>query len=95
MGVRHVGLVTGTGQFTLTPDRPRPAHAVRLGGVLSFPWWLGGRLGSVIAGRLVLPAVWKRNLRNLKRMVEATSANVSRSRRADRAAVSRRRGPRR
>ena len=43
MGVRHVGLVTGTGRFTLTPiDLGR---RTRFGWEesLRFPWWLGGR----------------------------------------------------
>ncbi len=42
MGVRHVGVVTGTGRFTLDTDRPRPAHAIQLGGIVDLPvvaWW--------------------------------------------------------
>jgi hypothetical protein len=70
MGVRHEGLVTGTGAFTLVPAAD--------GGTLfawaedlTFPWWLGGRLGELIGGQLVLKAIWKRNLRTLKRLVES------------------------
>lgn len=69
MGVRHTGLVTGTGRFTL--DR-----AVGGGTLfaweedLDFPWWLGGRLGEVVGGQLVLKAIWRRNLATLKRLVE-------------------------
>ncbi|MEP7113541.1 MAG: SRPBCC family protein [Ilumatobacteraceae bacterium] len=70
MGVRHVGVVTGTGRFTLTPidlgRRTRFAWAESL----TFPWWLGGPVGALIGGRVVLRAIWKRNLRELKRIVE-------------------------
>ena len=37
---------------------------------LSFPWWMGGEMGSVI-GAEVLRLVWRRNLGNLKRRVES------------------------
>ena len=36
---------------------------------LEFPWWLGGSVGGVV-GAEVLRLIWKRNLRNLKRVVE-------------------------
>lgn len=69
MGVRHQGLVTGTGRFTLTPAAD--------GGTLfaweeelHFPWFLGAKLGELIGGQLVLKAIWRRNLRSLKRLVE-------------------------
>jgi hypothetical protein len=67
MGVRHSGLVTGTGRFTLTgqpDDRTRFAWEERL----VFPWWMGGPIGGVVGGR-VLRFVWKRNLRALKLLV--------------------------
>jgi hypothetical protein len=70
MGVRHVGLVTGSGRFTLTSlDIGR---RTRFGWEesLVFPWWLGGPVGSAIGGRLILRNVWKRNLRNLKALIE-------------------------
>ncbi len=69
MGVRHRGLVTGTGRFTL---RRRPGGRTRFGWQerLVFPWWMGGPFGGVIGGR-VLRLVWKRNLRTLKRLVES------------------------
>lgn len=71
MGVRHTGLVTGTGQFTLTPldlgRRTRFAWTEEL----RFPWWLGGRLGEIIGGNVVMKAIWRRNLRGLKAIVEA------------------------
>ena len=69
MGVRHVGLVTGTGRFTLTKargGRTRFTWDERL----QFPWWLGGPVGGVVGGR-VMRLIWKRNLRVLKALVES------------------------
>lgn len=69
MGVRHVGLVTGTGRFTLTKargGRTRFTWDERL----RFPWWLGGPVGGVVGGR-VMRQIWKRNLRVLKALVES------------------------
>jgi hypothetical protein len=63
IGVRHVGLVTGSGRFTL-----RPAGALRRSTrftweeELDIPWWLGGPAAAV-AMRLI----WMRNLRRLRR----------------------------
>ena len=68
MGVRHVGVVTGDGVFTLRSrrgGRTRFTWRERL----TFPWWLGGPFGAVIGGE-VLRLVWQRNLHNLKRLVE-------------------------
>ena len=69
MGVRHEGLVTGEGRFTLTAvgeGRTEFAWAERL----RFPWWMGGPVGGAI-GAPVLKAIWRRNLRRLKALVEA------------------------
>lgn len=69
MGVRHVGVVTGTGEFTLAavaPSRTRFEWHEEL----TFPWWMGGPVGAVVGGQ-VLKLLWKRNLRGLKRIVEA------------------------
>jgi uncharacterized protein YndB with AHSA1/START domain len=69
MGVRHVGLVTGSGRFTLKAvrgGRTRFTWKERL----RFPWWLGGPFGEVVGGE-VLRLVWARNLRQLRRLVEA------------------------
>jgi hypothetical protein len=68
MGVRHVGVVSGEGRFTLRsfgPRRTRFTWRERL----RFPWWLGGPIGGFV-GAEVLRLVWRRNLRNLKRLVE-------------------------
>ena len=68
MGVRHQGMVRGSGEFTLRRlrgARTRFTWSERL----EFPWWLGGPVGAAL-GRSVLRLVWKRNLRNLKAIVE-------------------------
>jgi len=69
MGVVHTGLVTGRGEFTMI-DAPGGRTTFRWDEVLTFPWWLGGRLGERIGGRLVLRPIWKRNLVALKALVE-------------------------
>ena len=70
MGVHHSGLVTGTGTFVLTPidldRRTRFAWTEEL----HFPWWLGGTIGERIGGNIVMKAIWRRNLRGLKRLIE-------------------------
>jgi hypothetical protein len=71
MGVHHVGVVTGTGRFTLTPIDLGRRTRFGWDESLHFPWWLGGEVGSLIVGRVVLRAIWTRNLRNLKAIVEA------------------------
>lgn len=73
MGVTHRGLVTGTGRFTLTRPWWRPHRTtVTWEEALRFPWWFGGPVGAV-AARAVLRAVWRRNLRRLRDLVEAGS----------------------
>ena len=72
MGVRHVGLVTGTGRFTLTRargGRTRFTWDERL----RFPWWRGGPVGGVVGGR-VMKRIWRRNLTVLKALVESGRA---------------------
>jgi hypothetical protein len=68
MGVTHVGVVTGTGRFTL---RRRRGGRTRFGWDerLTFPWTLGGPLGATLAAP-VLKRIWRRNLANLKAFVE-------------------------
>ena len=67
MGIRHVGLVTGSGHFRLDAV---PA-GTRFGGEeeLTFPMWMGGGAGGRAAAP-VLGRVWRRNLANLKALVE-------------------------
>ena len=74
MGVRHVGVITGAGRFTLTPIDLGRRTRFAWDESLNFPWWLGGPLGALIGGRLVLRLIWKRNLRALKRIVESRAA---------------------
>jgi uncharacterized protein YndB with AHSA1/START domain len=65
MGVTHVGLVTGTGRFTLRRvrgGRTRFQWKERL----RFPWWLGGPIGA-LAAKPVLTWVWRRSMRDLQR----------------------------
>ena len=73
MGVRHVGVVTGTGTFTLTPLDGGRSTRFEWSEDLRFPWWIGGRLGEIIGGKLVMGAIWRRNLKQLKKIVERAS----------------------
>ncbi len=68
MGVRHEGLVTGEGVFTLDgvgPDRTVFSWRENL----NYPWFFGGPVGAVFA-RPLLTAIWKRNLAHLRSRVE-------------------------
>ena len=59
IGVRHVGLVTGTGRFTLVGEGGGTRFTWEE--ELALPWWLGGP-----AAAKVLELVWRRNLRSLR-----------------------------
>lgn len=67
MGVRHQGLVTGEGRFTLEAARPGTQFAWYE--ELSFPWYLGGVV-TATASTPILKWVWRRNLRALKAAIE-------------------------
>ena len=54
MGVRHQGVVTGTGQFTLEPIDLDRRTRFTWSEELFFPWWLGGPIGAFIGGKLVV-----------------------------------------
>lgn len=71
MGVKHTGLVTGTGIFTLAPLDGGQRTRFTWSEQLKFPWWLGGRLGEIVGGGLVMKAIWRRNLKKLKSLVES------------------------
>ena len=71
MGVRHVGLVEGTGEFTLTEISPGRTE-FRWEEDLLFPWFLGGPIGAFFA-RPVLRRVWKGNLKRLTTRIEQHS----------------------
>ncbi len=62
MAIRHQGLVTGEGAFTLEESEggTRFTWAERL----TFPWYLGGPVTAFLAAP-VLKAIWRRNLRRL------------------------------
>lgn len=70
MGVKHTGVVTGTGEFTLTPLSDSTTRFTWTESLV-FPWWLGGPLGALVGGQIVMKAIWRRNLRKLKQLVEA------------------------
>jgi len=70
MGVRHTGLVTGNGVFTLEPVGGGQRTRFTWSENLDFPWFFGGRLGEIVAGRLILGPIWKRNLKALKKLVD-------------------------
>ena len=62
MGVRHQGLVGGTGEFLLTAADG--ATTVTWREDLEFPWYLAGPVGAWLA-RPVLRHIWRRNLERL------------------------------
>lgn len=69
MGVKHTGVVTGTGEFTLEAiDEVNTRFTWTES--LTFPWWLGGPIGAFVGGQIVMKAIWRRNLRELKKLVE-------------------------
>ena len=62
IAVRHRGLFTGAGAFTL--EDLDGATRFTWSEHIRFPWWLGGPLGA-LAARPVFRWVWGRNLRRL------------------------------
>ncbi len=69
IGVRHTGLVTGRGRFTVSRTRRGKARFA-WDERLTFPWWMGAAPGAFV-GSLVMRRIWKRNLRVLKALVES------------------------
>ncbi|HEX7165745.1 MAG TPA: SRPBCC family protein [Acidimicrobiales bacterium] len=69
MGITHAGTVSGRGRFVLQPRRFGRRTRFVWDERLRFPVWFGGPIGSAIA-RAVLRRIWRRNLANLKRLVE-------------------------
>lgn len=71
MGVRHQGIVGGTGVFTLRASGSNTVFSwVEK---LEFPWYFAGPLGASVA-RPVLKAIWKGNMRRLKTRIEDSYA---------------------
>ncbi len=67
MGVKHSGIVTGTGVFTLDPSEVGTEFT--WSEKLEFPLILGGKLGAFF-GRPILKAIWRRNLKRLTAQFE-------------------------
>jgi len=63
MGVRHTGVVTGTGRFTLKKLRGGRTR-FQWSEKLIYPIWMGGPLGAFLS-KPVLRWVWRRNLSRL------------------------------
>lgn len=72
MGVRHTGLVTGRGRFTIVRARGGKAR-FSWDERLYFPWWMGGPIGGFFGG-FVMRRIWRKNLRVLKSLVEGGRA---------------------
>lgn len=63
MGVRHKGLVGGTGEFLLA-EAEGGATTIVWREVLEFPWYFAGPLGAWLA-RPILRHIWRQNLQRL------------------------------
>lgn len=74
MGVRHTGLVSGTGRFLLTPIDLGRRTRMTWSESLQFPWWMGGPFGGLVGGRAVLGRIWRSNLRRLRDHIEGRAA---------------------
>ncbi|MEE9414765.1 MAG: SRPBCC family protein [Acidimicrobiales bacterium] len=64
LGVRHSGVVTGVGEFTLEAEGLGTRFT--WDEELTFPLWLGGGFAAA-ASKPVLKAIWTRNLAGLRR----------------------------
>ena len=76
MAVRHVGLVTGEGSFTLAPAAT--GTELRWEETLRFPWWIPS-----VPAAFVLKQIWRRNLRRFERTLGLPTAGRG-ARRRDR-----------
>ena len=70
MGVEHTGLIKGTGTFQIHPHGEESTITWKES--LSFPLFFLGPLGALAATPL-LTYIWKKNLTNLKNIVEQHS----------------------
>lgn len=74
MAVRHVGIVTGEGRFTLHPRRRARTELVWEES-LQFPWWIPS-----LPAALVLRLIWRGNLRRFERTLGPTGSRAARRR---------------
>jgi len=65
IAVKHVGIVTGEGEFVITPVGDL-AVEFAWRETLRFPWWMGGPVGGLFGG-VVFRLIWMRNLRSLRK----------------------------
>ena len=70
IGIRHSGVVTGTGRLRVQRlrrprwrSRRRHESKVSWEERLTLPWWMGGPLGGLVA-RPILTHIWKGSLHN-------------------------------
>ena len=68
IGVIHEGIVTGEGIFYLTALNESQTE-FKWEETLKFPIYLGGVIGEFF-GSYVLKYIWKKNLKNLKEIIE-------------------------
>lgn len=68
MGIEHVGLVRGSGRFTIRGIR-RGRTRFTWSEKLRFPWWMGGPIGALVA-KPILKRIWRANLRRLATICE-------------------------
>lgn len=72
IGVHHRGAVSGSGVFSLAPSPT--GTQVTWTESLSLPWYFGGPAGGIVA-KPILRHIWKRNLKNLRELVERAPAS--------------------
>jgi len=65
MGVKHSGIVTGSGVFTIEKISDQETF-FSWQESLKFPWYMGGPVGALIS-KPILTWVWKRNLKELRK----------------------------
>ena len=68
IGVIHEGIVTGEGVFFLS-SVDNDSTKFEWVEELKFPIYLGGPIGEIFGG-LLLKQIWKKNLKNLKNIIE-------------------------
>ena len=68
IGVIHEGIVTGEGVFYLSENNSESTTFEWIE-ELKFPFYLGGPIGEIFGG-IVLKSIWKKNLNNLKKIIE-------------------------